>query len=114
MNKMNQAIIRMAANNPNIEITLVNNPFPLTQADGALADTINGFTYAFIFAIAMSFIPASIVTFIVKEREINAKHQQIVSGVGIWAYWLGNYFIDITKYMIPCLLCCMVAKVMDA
>lgn len=37
--------------------------------------------------IAFCFLPASYVIFVVKEREVKAKHQQIISGVSLSAYW---------------------------
>lgn len=75
---------------------------------------MDGINLAFIFAIGISFLPASLVTFIVKEREINVKHQQIVSGVSLNAYWAANYFVDFAKYLIPAILCCLVALIMNA
>jgi len=41
------------------------------------------------------------VLYIVKERECNAKHQQIVSGVSLGAYWFSNFLVDYAKYLIP-------------
>ena len=37
-------------------------------------NSIDGYIGAFIFSIAMAFIPASVITYIVKEREVNFKH----------------------------------------
>jgi ATP-binding cassette subfamily A (ABC1) protein 3 len=36
---------------------------------------IAGFLAALVFSMGMAFIPASIISYIVKEREINIKHQ---------------------------------------
>ena len=33
------------------------------------------------------------------EIEFNIKHQQIVSGVSLTAYWLANYAMDLVKYL---------------
>ncbi|KAF1787525.1 P-loop containing nucleoside triphosphate hydrolase [Phytophthora cactorum] len=46
--------------------------------------------------IAFTFLPASIVVFLVKEKqaEHNSKHQQLVSGVSLPAFWLSNYIWD--------------------
>jgi ATP-binding cassette subfamily A (ABC1) protein 3 len=38
----------------------------------------------------------------VKERENNLKHQQLISGVSLVAYWLSNGAMDIFKSLIPC------------
>jgi ATP-binding cassette subfamily A (ABC1) protein 3 len=36
--------------------------------------TIAGFLSALVFSMGMAFIPASLISYIVKEREINIKH----------------------------------------
>jgi ATP-binding cassette subfamily A (ABC1) protein 3 len=41
--------------------------------------------------LAIAVIPASFATHIVREREVKAKHQQIVSGVSFPIYWLSNW-----------------------
>jgi ATP-binding cassette subfamily A (ABC1) protein 3 len=60
-----------------------------------------------IFAIGMAFIPTGIITFIVKEREFNVKHQHLISGVSIPAYWLSTYTWDIVKHIGPTIICCL-------
>lgn len=100
MNQMNQAIIRKLTNKP-ISITCVNYPFPLTASQKSITGTATGFVASFIFAVALAFIPSSIVVFIVKEREMGVKHQQLVSGVGLFAYWMANYVSDLIKIIIP-------------
>ena len=50
--------------------------------------------------IAMSFVPASFVVFLVMERTTKAKHIQFVSGLSPVLYWLSNYiwdFVSISK-----------------
>jgi ATP-binding cassette subfamily A (ABC1) protein 3 len=39
-----------------------------------ISNTVSGFIGAFVFSLGMSFIPASVVSYIIKEREINIKH----------------------------------------
>lgn len=53
----------------------------------------------------MSFIPASVISYIVKEREINIKHQQLVSGVSVTAYWFSNFILDVVKHIVPAIFC---------
>ena len=45
-----------------------------------------------------------------KEKEFNIKHQQLVSGVSILAYWVSNYFVDFIKYLIPGVFCAGMVK----
>ena len=47
--------------------------------------------------IAMSFVPASFVVFLVTERASKAKHLQFVSGVDPVIYWLSNYAWDVVS-----------------
>ena len=47
--------------------------------------------------IAMSFVPASFVVFLVTERMSKAKHLQFVSGVEPITYWLSNYLWDMVS-----------------
>jgi ATP-binding cassette subfamily A (ABC1) protein 3 len=49
-------------------------PFLQTKTTAAIEQTADGIVAVFIFTIGMSFIPASIISFIVKERETNVKH----------------------------------------
>ena len=100
MNQMNQAIIRNLTSK-DITIKCVNYPFPLTASQKTITGTATGFIASFIFAVALAFIPSSIVVFIVKEREQGVKHQQLVSGVGLFAYWMANYVADFIKIVIP-------------
>lgn len=50
--------------------------------------------------LAVVFIPGMVAGFMVYERETEVKHQQIVSGVFLSAYWLGNFLLDYAKYML--------------
>lgn len=44
--------------------------------------------------VAMSFVPASFVVFLVAEKATKAKHLQFVSGCNPVIYWLANYVWD--------------------
>jgi len=114
MNKINNAILRAATGNSQLTITTIVAPFEKTSGAKAIDDVFSGVVYAFVFGIALSLIPASLITYIVKEREFNAKHQQIVSGVSITAYWFSNFFVDIVKYMITAVICALMAIALDA
>lgn len=49
--------------------------------------------------VAMSFVPASFVLFLVYERYTKAKHLQFVSGVNAVIYWVANYFWDMVNIL---------------
>ena len=58
--------------------------------------------------IALSFVPASFVLFLVAERESNSKHQQFVSGVTPNIYWFANITWDLMNYLVPAIVCLIV------
>lgn len=49
-------------------------PFPLTLKTKKENAGVSGIIAAFVFAVGLSFIPASLITFVVKERSDNVKH----------------------------------------
>lgn len=48
--------------------------------------------------VAMSFVPASFVVFLVAEKSTKAKHLQFVSGCDPVIYWLANYVWDMVGW----------------
>jgi len=113
INQINSAILSYATSSTK-KINVIISPFPNPKNLETLENTVDGITISFIFSMGMSFIPASVVTFIVKERELNIKHQQLVSGVSLLAYWLSNFFVDFFKYLIPGCLSALMALAFDA
>lgn len=51
----------------------------------------------------MSFLAASFVVFLIKERETKSKHLQYVSGVRFPIFWLAHFIFDTINYIIPCI-----------
>ncbi|KAL4490757.1 hypothetical protein ABPG72_021811 [Tetrahymena utriculariae] len=104
INQMNEAYINYKLSTlgkPSITLQITNQPLPLTYTLKNLSGTAQGLVASFIYAIAFSFIPASLISFIVKERTEKIKHQQLVSGVSLYTYWFSNYFVDFIKHIIP-------------
>jgi ATP-binding cassette, subfamily A (ABC1), member 3 len=80
----------------------VSHPSPAQQSHGGGGDEDEEkivVTAALFFMIAFCFIPVSYASFIVKEREVKAKHQQIISGVSIYAYWCSTFVWDVISYL---------------
>ncbi len=98
---------------PTIYVT--NYPLPNTARVASQLQSTSGFTAVIFLMIAYSFIPASIVQFVVREKENNrnAKHQQIISGVSIPAYWMSNFAWDFLMYMPPFVLTIILVVVFD-
>ncbi|KRW99021.1 P-loop containing nucleoside triphosphate hydrolase [Pseudocohnilembus persalinus] len=112
-NSINQAIIRYATQNDDILINVYNDPLPITQQYKRVSQITNGIITAYIFSMALAFIPASLITFTVKEREDQVKHQQLVSGVSLKAYWGSNWFIDIIKFLFVFVFSVIIIKIYD-
>ncbi|KAK6945284.1 ABC transporter-like, ATP-binding domain [Dillenia turbinata] len=101
INLMNSAILRVAMLNENMTIQTRNHPLPQTKSQHLQRHDLNAFSAAIIVNIAFSFIPASFAVAIVKEREVKAKHQQLISGVSILAYWVSTYVWDFISFLFP-------------
>ena len=89
---------------------MTNHPMPRTNQQLEINNTISGFFASFIFSIALAFKFASIIAFIVKERVDRSKHQQIVSGMSISAYWTANFVYDFILYFIVAALTIAISK----
>ncbi|GMF13566.1 unnamed protein product [Phytophthora lilii] len=108
---MDQAIYRFFASNSSsnsadstVNLKVNNYPLPVTAATKAFSGSGIAFVSCMFICIAFTFLPASIVVFLVKEKqaEHNSKHQQLVSGVSLPAFWLSNYIWDLVMYIFPC------------
>ncbi|EWS72165.1 ABC transporter family protein (macronuclear) [Tetrahymena thermophila SB210] len=97
---MNNAIIK-SVTGKQIQINVNNKPLAITASTKNLIGLVQGVNSVLFFSMGISFIPASIISFIVRERAEHIKHQQIVSGVTLKAYWISNFFIDYIKFLIP-------------
>ncbi|CAN8286970.1 unnamed protein product [Cochlearia groenlandica] len=101
INVMHAAILRLATGNKNMTIQTRNHPLPPTKTQRLQNHDLDAFSAAIIVNIAFSFIPASFAVPIVKEREVKAKHQQLISGVSVLSYWLSTYVWDFLSFLFP-------------
>ncbi|XP_020526672.1 ABC transporter A family member 1 isoform X2 [Amborella trichopoda] len=101
INLMNNAILRFATGNKRMEIRTRNHPLPMSKSQHSQHQDLDAFSAAIIVSIAFSFIPASFAVPIVKEREVKAKHQQLLSGVSILAYWISTFVWDFISFLFP-------------
>ncbi|KAG8190583.1 hypothetical protein JTE90_014059 [Oedothorax gibbosus] len=120
VNSLNNAILR--ANIPKSKgypsaygITVINHPMTdtsyLLSKDQILQGT--DVLIAIFIIVAMSFVPASFVLFLVYERYTKAKHLQFVSGVDAVIYWVANYFWDMCSYVVPATCCVLILLIFD-
>ncbi|XP_056152954.1 ATP-binding cassette sub-family A member 2 [Lampris incognitus] len=120
LNVLNNAILR--ANLPTSKgnpaaygITLTNHPMNRTSASLSLDYLLQGtdVVIAIFIIVAMSFVPASFVVFLVAEKSTKAKHLQFVSGCDPVIYWLANYIWDMLNYLVPATCCVLILFVFD-
>ncbi|CAK9057747.1 ATP-binding cassette sub-family A member 7 [Durusdinium trenchii] len=58
--------------------------------------------------LAMGFIPASFLVYLVHEKSSNGKHQQLLTGVSPLMYWFGNYCWDLVNFLLPLVVCVLI------
>ncbi|XP_028297042.1 ATP-binding cassette sub-family A member 2-like isoform X2 [Gouania willdenowi] len=120
LNVLNNAILRAnlppSKGNPAAYgITLTNHPMNRTSASLSLDYLLQGtdVVIAIFIIVAMSFVPASFVVFLVAEKSTKAKHLQFVSGCDPVIYWLSNYVWDMLNYLVPATCCVIILFVFD-
>ncbi|XP_024150087.1 ATP-binding cassette sub-family A member 2 isoform X2 [Oryzias melastigma] len=120
LNVLNNAILRAnlppSRGNPAAYgITLTNHPMNRTSASLSLDYLLQGtdVVIAIFIIVAMSFVPASFVVFLVAEKSTKAKHLQFVSGCDPVIYWLANYIWDMLNYLVPATCCIIILFVFD-
>ena len=110
VNQMNNELLKYATGDSNLNIKTTFLPLPHTNAVKSFQDLYTGLIAGFIFSIGMSFIPATIIAFIVIEREKQIRHQQMVSGMSLLAYWVSNYVMNLVEHLIPAIFSCLLVK----
>ena len=59
--------------------------------------------------IGIALIPCAMISFILKEKQDNLKHMQLISGMSLPAYWTSNTIADVIKVYIPIFLIMLLA-----
>ncbi|XP_056394149.1 ATP-binding cassette sub-family A member 2 isoform X1 [Hyla sarda] len=120
LNALNNAILRAnlpasKGNRAAYGITVTNHPMNKTSASLSLDYLLQGtdVVIAIFIIVAMSFVPASFVVFLVAEKSTKAKHLQFVSGCNPVIYWLANYVWDMLNYLVPATCCIIILFVFD-
>ena len=108
-------VLKQAASGAGSSITVTNHPMPrsLTETLDVVVSAVVNLLSTFVIIQAFSWIPAAIVAYVVREREAhhNSKHQQLISGVGLVAYWTANMAWDCCIYTVPLCLSMLCMKV---
>ncbi|CAM9287272.1 unnamed protein product [Phaeothamnion confervicola] len=87
-------------------VAFTMHPFPFTSFESSINSDTKTFPTVLFLLIGVAFVPAAWVGFLVRERETKSKHQQVVSGVSLDAYWCSTYLWDIVSFLpTPCISC---------
>lgn len=84
----------MAASD-DFSLEFIDQPFPLSKQFQAVVSTAAGTTSGILMTIAWMMISDSLVQNIIKEKQSQVKHQMMISGCSLSAYWMGNYIADL-------------------
>jgi ABC-type multidrug transport system ATPase subunit len=89
---------------PNVEYLAKNHPLPLTARQSLQNRVLLSLLASLFILVPLCYIPASFITFVVRERMSKAKHLQIVSSVSPYLYWSTTYLWDMGLFLILVLL----------
>lgn len=113
LNTISQSAINIIASS-NISITPILDPLPFTKHQIATYENpATSFLVAIIFSIALSYKYGSSIYQVVKERESNCKHLQIISGMGLAPFWIGNFLFDFTCFLLFTIFSLSMCKAFD-
>lgn len=129
LNVMNNALLRAnvknrlnreSSINPNLKvmeygITTINHPMNQTNNYLSTEYLLQGSDVLIsIFTIvAMSFVNASFVIFLVYERGNKSLHLQFLMGLNPFIYWITNFIWDMINYMLPASCVIIIFKIFD-
>ena len=100
-------------NKKDIKIEMINEPLPYTYEEIKNKKNRKQFMILFFVALSFSLIPSNFITIIIKERENNSKHLQIISGISLFGYWFNNYIFELIKYYFIGGICVLILFLFD-
>jgi len=100
-NLIGESVLKYATNNPNLKVNIYTAPLPLRYNTKILEKKSNANGVGNSMTLSFALIPASLIIFLVRERQDRLKHQQVISGVSLIAYWIANSLIELIKSCTP-------------
>jgi ATP-binding cassette, subfamily A (ABC1), member 3 len=114
VNLFSNALLKYYSNNTDAKINVINNPLPrdlLQQLTDLQVKDMSGFQIASGVTFGFSFLVASFVVFLIKERVSDAKHLQYMSGANSNTFWIAAFIWDMVNFLIPSILCVLLLVV---
>ena len=112
INLLHSAVVRISRGWSGV--TIHSHPLPLTPYEQRGLLAAQSFSITQVVMLALSFVTPAFLQFIVREREVKAKHQQLISGISIFAYWAANLAFDYATFILPATLTLITLKSFDA
>ena len=106
-------MLRFITDNPNLEIEIINEPLTYTKKEIKDKQSRNDSMILFFISLSFALIPANFITILIKERENNSKHLQIISGISLFSYWFNNYLFELIKYYVIGGICILILFIFD-
>ncbi|GFS11780.1 ATP-binding cassette transporter sub-family A, partial [Elysia marginata] len=103
MNTFLQSTLNDSFSLQTILAPLPKDPKAAAERNALLAISA-GFSIGFFISFGMAFLTTMFIFFLIKERQVGAKHMQVVSGVGPVTYWLPTFMWDFINYIVPSML----------
>jgi len=97
---MYEAILKSASKNvtgQELTFKVKNTPFPVTNEVRKRKDQGNAAVIIFMSSVAYGMLLTTITGHVVHERVTGIKHQQLISGMNPFAYWVANFVVDLAK-----------------
>lgn len=96
---------KQCTDDPNMaRLNSINHPLPVTEQQAIEIRTILSILASLFLLIPYCYVPGAFIVFLVKERVSKSKHLQLVSGVELTSYWIGNYLWDLTLWLLLTML----------
>jgi len=105
VNTFANALLQRVTGLRNVSLLTVNHPMPQTVRDAVhdlVTQSFEGFAISVNLLFGMSFLAASFVLFLIRERSIKSKHCQFVSGASTLMFWFATFVWDFVNYLAPC------------
>ena len=102
---IDSAYLRNKTGNEDASIKIVNHPLVMTQHQRAMLGALSSSGVVFFIGLAIAFIPAAVCEYLVYETYHEVKHQQLVSGVSLAAYWTSSFVWDWIQYLVTATVC---------
>lgn len=91
----------MYSSDSDASISVSSSVLPYTITQKSSDFSVNSMIASIIIVMGLAYIPSYYIYFVVKEKESNVKHQQLISGLSLPAYWISNLIWDYLCYLIP-------------